>query len=436
MWRNCIWLLLAALLVACGRDEPATTPAGDVADVHAPVSVVEWPLPSLRPGTHSPSLTATHDGRLLLSWVNSQRGRRHAFQFSAYDLARQRWRGAPLTIAVGNSLFVNWLDPPRMHASRDGALWAQWLQTTGQGRAPDVMFSRSRDGGANWSEPNIPYAGQAGALHGHVALWPEGDRGLGMAWLDAREIDMDATASLRATGVDASGTPAGEAVLDARVNACDSISVALTARGPLLAYRGHSVDEARDVWVIRRERDDWTAPMRVHADAGRFYNCLMGTGTAVAAHGEAVVAVWLTSDDHQEKWSSNEQTWVIRMALSTDAGDTFAVPVEIAHGRQISPFAVALDDRQAWVLWASVDDEGVQSLWLSRRSPDLQEEYERREIARSKRPLPVMNYPHGMGVPRFALYQGIGYVVWTEEYETGTTLRGVKLLPAQSASPQ
>ena len=43
--------------------------------------------------------------------------------------------------------------------------------------------------------------------------------------------------------------------------------------------------------------------------------------------------------------------------------------------------ALALDARQAWVLWQREDGAG-QSLWLSRRSPDLATEYERIEVAR------------------------------------------------------
>jgi len=94
-WRNGVLMLVcAALLAGCGREDTAPVPAaGEWVDLHAPAQVVEWALPTLRPSIHQHSLALTHDGRLLLSWLNSQRGRRHILQFSTYEPASQRWRG-------------------------------------------------------------------------------------------------------------------------------------------------------------------------------------------------------------------------------------------------------------------------------------------------------------------------------------------------------
>jgi len=308
---------MLAVLAACTRDEPAAVPAPDV---HAPVAVVDWPLPTLRPGTHSPGLALTHDGRLLLSWVNSQRGRRHVFQFSAYDLAHQRWRGTPLTVVIGNSLNVDGLHVPQVVASRDGALWARWWQSAGAGNAPEVMFSHSRDGGANWSEPQ--------ALD-------ETDSGAPSFWMDT----------------DATG----------------------------------------------RER-------------------------LVAVAGDTAVAVWMTDDPVP----------VMVIAASQDAGTTFSAPLELLQGETVRPFALALDAQQAWLMWMQSDEEGQQSLWLSRRSVDVQQEYERREITRLPRasvtPADSPHPPRDPGLPRFALHQGTGNLVWTQADGEHSSLRGVKLL--------
>jgi len=433
MWRSGVLMLVfAAVLAGCDRDKPTTTlAAGEWADLQAPATVVDWVLPSLRPGTHSPGLALTHDGRLLLSWVNSQRGRRHVFQFSSYDLARQQWRGAPLTVVVGNSLVTEDNHRPQMAASRDGALWAQWLQTTGQEGVRDIMFSRSRDGGANWDEPQMPYSDHFRHRNGHVAVWPRGDHGLGMAWLTRYVTD----ASTKAVSLHVEDNVEFVKLADTgwMVEAWESgcaapPSAALTSSGPLLAFRGRADDGAYDIHVVRRDDNDgWLIPVRVHADAARFSSCL-DSGPVMAAHGEAAAVAWLTEEVGQ---------WTVRMALSTDAGNSFSAPVEIARNvdLRIHPFAVALDARQAWVLWTHVDTDGP-SLWLSRRSLDLQEEYERREMTRSQRRAHVTDDPHGMGVPQFALYQGVGYLVWTEDHATGANLRGVKILPARGASPQ
>jgi len=420
MRRNCILLMMLAALVACGRDEPASPAPEKWAEPGAPVTIVDWPLPSLRPGTHSPGLALTHDGRLLLSWVNSQRGRRHVFQFSAYDLPRQQWRGAPLTVVIGNSLVTADNNRPQMAASRDGALWAQWLQTSGQEGAREVMFSRSRDGGANWDEPQMPYSDHfGGRLEGHVALWPQGDHGLGMALLNGFVTDTATGVSLHTFDDVAFSKVADlEWLVDTWDSGCAApTSTALTSHGTLLAFRGRTDDGAYDIHVARRDDDDgWLMPVRVHADVARFSSC-PDSGPVIAAHGEAAAVAWLTKEEGQ---------WTIRMALSTDAGDTFAVPVEIERNVDalIQPFAVALDARQAWALWSHIDDAGMQSLWLSRRSPDLQEEYERREIAR----VPESAFAPELGLPQFVLHQGIGHLVWVERGSEGSLLRAVKIL--------
>ena len=112
--------LLSLSLLACKREAaPAAAPAtGDYA-------VQPWEL-FAGPGSMAPDLTATADGRLLLSWLSKVEGRRTALQFASYTDAGG-WQSQPRTIAVGNSLIANWADTPHMLATPDGAMWAQWL---------------------------------------------------------------------------------------------------------------------------------------------------------------------------------------------------------------------------------------------------------------------------------------------------------------------
>src|SRR5690606_31979806 len=126
-------LAMLGLATGCGGEAPApaaSTPA-IAADPALERGVEAWPLPAMLPGSALPDLVAVDGGRLLLSWVNSQPGRRHIMQFSSYDTAGARWEMAPTTIAVGNSMFVNWADTPHVMATADGALWAHWLQKNG-----------------------------------------------------------------------------------------------------------------------------------------------------------------------------------------------------------------------------------------------------------------------------------------------------------------
>jgi len=151
---------------------------------------------------------------------------------------------------------------------------------------------------------------------------------------------------------------------------------------------------------------------------GVHVHCLGVNGPLIAAHGEAVALVWTTLHEHED-----EGLVAIHMAMSTDAGDRFSAPLELGRGARL-PVAVALDAQQVWVLWLQEEENKMVSLWLSRRSLDMQEEYERRELARL--PDPFDTHP-AQGFPRFALSEGIGWLVWN----TGTSLRGLKIQPPQ-----
>ena len=448
-------LAVLGLAAGCGDKAPdVADPASAVAvDPAAEHVVADWPLPAMLPGSALPDLVAVDRGGLLLSWVNSQPGRRHIFQFSSYDVGGARWETAPATIAVGNSMFVNWADTPHIMATADGALWAHWLQKNGDAPyAYDVVLAVSRDGGRRWSEPVRPHSDGTETEHGFVSMWPQPQGGLGIAWLDGR-----GTAGARETiaATDGAGTPAGgsaatpvtgtdapgdghahaaphasggamtlraatfdaalrgsgEVEIDASVCDCCQTSAAVTARGPLLVYRGRAEGEVRDIMATRLDDAGWTPPVPVHADGWEMPACPVN-GPAVAARGEAAVVAWYTGAGGQPE---------VRVAYSGDAGGSFAAPVildagDAVHGR----VAVALDEVQAWILWLREDGEG-QSLWLSRRSPDLATEYQRFEVAR------LAGRGRGTGFPQIAAAGGAAYLVWTDVEEGVAALRGARV---------
>ena len=434
--RTFIALAAMAALAGCGGEpEQASAPAAPAlrADVAAPSVVGEWVMPVLQPGSASADLTSTPDGRLLMSWINSQRGRRHILQFSSYDPGLQRWMHAPTTIAVGNSMFVNWADTPHIVSANDGALWAHWLQKNAEAPyAYDVVLSRSRDGGSNWSPPQIPYDDRSETEHGFVSMWPQGDNGIGMAWLDGRNTKPAATSgpagdtaqgehaahagamTLRATVLDGQLQRSGDAELDAMTCDCCQTDVAATAQGALLVYRGRTRDEIRDILVTRFDGKAWTPPLRVHADDWKMPACPVN-GPAIAAQGDAAVVAWYTVAG---------DTPLVRIALSRDAGATFAPPVELDRGEAVQGRVdVALDSQQAWILWVRERD-GQQSLWLSRRSLDLAQEYERIELAQLK------GTGRGTGFPKLAVHGGIAHVLFTDVVDGVAGLRGLRVLPA------
>ena len=410
----------ALLLAGCARDEaPAADAAASTVDVDpaAPSRVVEWALPATLPGSALPDLALAPDGTLLLAWTNSRPGRRHILQFSRYDPALARWLHAPTTIAVGNSMFVNWADTPHITATPDGALWVHWLQKSADAPyAYDVVVATSRNGGARWSAPLLPHDDGTQTEHGFVSLWPQSRDALGIAWLDGRNTgggDHDThvgggAMTLRAATIGPDLRVRDGVELDAMTCDCCQTSVAMTARGPLLVYRGRTAGEIRDILATRRDGEAWTTPARVHADDWKMPACPVN-GPSVAADGEAAVVGWYTAPDNVP---------VVKLARSDDAGDSFGAPVVLDRGEAVQGrVAVALDDGQAWALWLR-EDGGGQSLWLSRRSADLATEHERIELAR------LQGRGRATGFPQLALHAGSAYVVWTDVVDGTPQLRG------------
>lgn len=453
-------------LSACTPDaapRPGSAPAAVRTQPTAPSTVVEWPLPANLPGSALPDLERAPDGRLLLSWTNSQRGRRHILQFAAWDPALARWQSAPMTVAIGNSMFVNWADTAHITATADGTLWAHWLQNRADAPgAYDIMLTSSRNGGARWSPPLMPHDDGTATEHGFVSLWAQGPGSLGIAWLDGRNTGVEASVSdaaakgsadvpagnadqtaggpqagqgagavgpveghadghahgggamtLRAATFDAAMRRSGEQEIDARVCDCCRTDVAVTARGPLLVYRGRSDEEVRDILATRLEGGRWRVPAPVHADRWTMPACPVN-GPSVAADGEAVVVGWYTAPGDIPQ---------VRLAHSADAGDRFSAPVQLDRGEAVQGRVdVAIGSGEAWALWLREDTTG-QSLWLSRRSPDLVREYERIEVAR------LQGRGRGTGFPQLALRDGIAYVVWTDVVDGTAQLRGARVMP-------
>lgn len=423
--------LLAAMLAlaACGGGHDGSGPAATAsaapdADPAAPSRIEPWALPTMLPGSASPNLAVAPDGNLLLSWINTQKGRRHLLQFANYSPGLGRWLQAPANIAVGNSMFVNWADVPHMAATPDGTLWAHWLQKSGDAPyAYDVVLTRSRDGGGNWAPPVMPHDDGTRTEHGFVSMWAQGPQQLGIAWLDGRNTGggdhadhaahdgSQGAMTLRAAVFDGALQRSHDAEIDARVCDCCQTAVAVTAKGALLVYRGRAEGEVRDILSTRFDGTAWRAPRPVHADGWKMPACPVN-GPDVAAAGDAAVVGWYTEGGGQPE---------VRLAASADAGDTFSAPVVLDAGAAVQGrVAVAHDGAQAWALWLR-EEANAQSLWLSRRSADLATEHERIEVAQ------VRGVGRGTGFAQLALVDGTAYVVWTDVVDGVPGLKGIRI---------
>jgi hypothetical protein len=408
-----------ATLAACKRDapQPAAKPtSGDYA-------VQEWVLPA-QAGSMAPDLRVAPDGRVLISWLNRQQGRRNILQFASWTEAGG-WQSQPRTIAVGQSLVANWADTPHLIATADGALWVQWLQATAASPSGyDVALARSRDGGMTWTQITRVNDDQTTSEHGFAALWPRSANAIGVAWLDGRDQQVAHDAGqkddahhagamqLRANGFDMDLARGADAVVDARACDCCQTDAAVTDRGVLLAWRDRSDDEVRDI-VVSRLQDDgaWTKPVPVHADGWKVEACPVN-GPAIAAVGNAAVVAW---------YSEAGGTPAVRIARSSNAGDAFAAPVVVDSGDAVrGQVDVAVDAQQAWVAWLREDAKG-QALMLARYTPDLSKQLQLIEVAR------LGARGHASGTPRLAVDAGGAWLAWTDAIDGVADLQGARI---------
>lgn len=424
--RTLLLLFLAASgLAACGREAQAPAPR------IVATGLQPWNLPA-PPGSGEPDLVATPQGRLALSWLNSEPGRRSLLQYAELG-ADDRWQG-PLTVAVGNSFVVNPADTPHIAIADDRALWLEYLQRMPNG-GYGVRLTTSRSGGMNWSDPVAVNDDDVAAEHGFAALWPAGGDRIGIAWLDGRdaggedahqgmhagerhggqgnEHEHAGATALRAATFGPDLQREGETVVDARTCDCCSTAFARTGKGVVVAYRDRDEHEIRDIATVAFDGKEWSAPRPVHADGWQMQGCPVN-GPALAANGDDMILGWFTAASDEPR---------VQLARSGDGGAHFGEPLVLERGQQVDGrVAVALDKDNAWALWLR-EEFGGSSLWLARLAPDLSSERERVKVATLKaRGIPA-------GYSKLALRDGVAYIVWTDANGKLTQLHGARFMP-------
>jgi hypothetical protein len=137
---------------------------------------------------------------------------------------------------------------------------------------------------------------------------------------------------------------------------CCPTSAAMTAKGPVVVYRGrlaptgvrpedirYETPAIRDITLVRFENGRWTIPRRIYPDDWRFSGC-PDNGPAVATEGNRVAVAWWTGAGDQPH---------VSVAFSNDAGDTFGKPIRVNSAPAEGQVTVALlgDGETAVVGW-------------------------------------------------------------------------------------
>lgn len=308
--------------------------------------VRELPSPA-GAGSAQPNLAVSPDGQqVYLSWIERLGEGRFSLRFAVKEGAG--W-SAPRVIAEGTNWFVNWADFPSMVVLPDGSLAAHWLVKSAPGTFDyDVTIARSFDGGRTWGRPFVPHRDGVRAEHGFVSLFAAQDGALSAVWLDGREMQPGAgdhghgNMTLRYVKVRRDGTLSDESALDKRVCECCQTSAAMTSAGPVVVYRDRSEQEIRDIAIVRLRNGKWSEPRPVFQDNWRLDGCPVN-GPAVAASGRRVAVAWYTAAGNTPR---------VKLAFSSDAGESFGAPVSVDNGNPAGRVDVLLlNDGSALVCW-------------------------------------------------------------------------------------
>lgn len=317
---------------------------------------IDSPAPA---GSAQPQLTVSTRG-ILLSWIE-QTGTYAALKFA--ERTATGWTAAR-QVAAGSDWFVNWADVPSVVRLDDGAVYGHWLQKSGQGTyAYDVRLARSTDDGVTFGESFTPHNDGTQTEHGFASLFQMPGAGLGLVWLDGRAMAKSAghdahagheaggDMSIRAAVYDRAGTQVFEGPIDARVCECCPTALAVTAEGPIVAYRDRSPDEVRDIYVSRFLGGKWTTPAAVHADQWKIQACPVN-GPALSADGRRVAVAWFSArGDEPHAYA----------AFSDDAGASFGAPIRLDDVAAIGRVDVQLlADGAALATWIEFADGKAQ----------------------------------------------------------------------------
>lgn len=328
-------MIMLGLLSACTVEEPpqAESQGIDMIDV-----------PAVRESL-SPNLAVGPDGTVALSWLELD-GPESSLKFSR--LSGRHWTSAR-SIAHGDNWFVNWADFPSV-VPISATLWAaHWLvsQPAG-GYAYDIAVALSTDSGQVWSEPMSPHRDGTETEHGFVTLYPN-DAGVGLIWLDGRNMVNEARDDVAASGMTLRGASlspdlalSNELLVDGLICDCCQTDVAITGKGPVAIYRDRTSTEIRDIYVARYIENRWQEGTPVASDSWNIPGCPVN-GPVIEANDNTVAVAWFTAANNVAR---------IQVGFSNDAAASFSAPIDVVSGETVGRVGLAiLSDEQIAVSW-------------------------------------------------------------------------------------
>lgn len=393
-------VVLSVLVVgACAR-KASTPPLNEFQSVQSPAGAQSG----------ESSLATDASGTLHMTWMERLPDSSVALRYARR--AGDRW-DTTRTIAVRRDFFVNWADFPSVTSTRSGRVLVHWLQRSSAGKySYDARLASSSDAGASWTPSVRLHADSSASEHGFVSMVPVADSAIAF-WLDGRGTQAGdghdhGAMQVRAASVSNTGSLGPEMSVDVRTCDCCQTASALSARGPVVAYRDRSDEEVRDIVVTRFDGGSWTPPVKVHDDQWRIEACPVN-GPAIVARGDTVAVAWFTAA---------RDTARVQLAVSTDAGTTFGAPTRIDAGSPVGRVAMIDDGAGALIV-----------AWVERVQGESAEVRARRVAFAGGASDPIVitrsSAARASGFPRLARVGTKIFASWTQPGDTSRVLVAV-----------
>lgn len=396
--------LVAAL--GCGSD-PAAEPSAAAAPTAESAPALARLDPPSGPGAMAPSLWSGSHGVLLVWLEPVETGHRLMMSRLEGDV----WRN-PIEVVRGEHFFANWADTPTVVEAADGTLYSHWLEKLGEGTyAYGVQLAMSEDGGANWQPIGLLHDDRSEVEHGFVSMVPAGE-GVTAVWLDGRAMKDDGPMQLRAARI--AGREVSEAeVLERSVCECCATAMTRAEAGPVVAFRGRTSGEIRDIGVARHTDRGWQAPSLVHEDGWEIPGCPVN-GPAIAADGGGVTVAWFTAAGGSAE---------VKAAFSADGGRSFGPPVLLDDAAPLGRVGVVRIGDEAFVSWvaASASGEEGAEIRLQRLAAD--------GVVGAAKVVALTTPARAAGVPRLVRDKDRLLVAWVEAISDQPSIVHVSVVP-------
>jgi hypothetical protein len=330
-------------------------------------------------------------GDPILNWIETTKDGSDALRYAV--LHAGKW-SQPRTIASQRHFFRQAAEIPSLVSLSDGTMVAEWIEgpaSGGDSEAEFVWFATSRDGVA-WSKPVMANRDKTQSQHGLASIVASGPHEASIIWLQALKGD-DGPASLMRTVIDASGRILQEENVNPDVCQCCPTSVIRTSQGILVAYRGHTAQDIRDITVVRNDNGKWLPNKTVFPDGWKINACPTNAASASAA-GDHVGVAWYTAAGEKPR---------AEFAVSSDGGATFGKPATVSTGSSYGYVSTAVaPDGAATVSWLERGGQGARLLV--------------RKIPKSGAMGPVAEVAHGsrmdLGYPRLVQAGTDTWIAW------------------------